>query len=183
MKKKPSAKHHYYYPHLSEVVKRNIRTLLEVRHQIESSRSLQDKFADLITGFSGSMTFVFLHMLWFVVWLVWNLGGLQSYGLLPFDPYPFGLLTMIVSLEAIFLSTFVLVSQNRMGAIADQRADLDLHVNLLAEYEVTKLLRIVDEIARHQKVAIRDPELKDLETEVRPEMLLQELHDESKLSQ
>ncbi len=166
---------HKYYPHLSEVVKRNIRTLLEVRRQLERKKSMQDRVADGITAFSGSMLFCYLHLLWFGVWVVWNTGLI---GLAPFDPYPFGFLTMIVSLEAIFLSTFVLISQNRMSQMADQRADLDLHVNLLAEYEVTKLLKIVDAMAKHAHVPIHDPEMKDLEAQVAPEELLQELERE-----
>lgn len=171
----PEPKHRHYYPHLSEVVKRNIRTLLEVRKQMERQKSMQDRFADAITAFSGSMMFLYMHVAWFVVWIAWNTGFL---GLTPFDPFPFGLLTMIVSLEAIFLSTFVLVSQNRMAAMADQRSDLDLHVNLLAEYEITKMLRIVDAIAKHLDVPIRDPEVKQLEVSIKPEELLQELEKE-----
>lgn len=166
---------HHYYPHLSEVVKRNIRTLLEVRRQMERKKSMQDRFADEMTAFFGSMTFVYVHIVWFGVWVLWNFGLL---GLPAFDPYPFGLLTMVVSLEAIFLSTFVLISQNRISAMSDQRADLDLHVNLLAEYEVTKILKILDALAKHQHVPIHDSEVKDLERTVRPEELLQELEKE-----
>lgn len=168
-------KKHHYYPHLSEVVKRNVRTLLEVRRQMEKNKSMQDRFADSITAFAGSMVFVYIHVGWFLGWILWNLGFL---GLPTFDPYPFGLLTMVVSLEAIFLATFVLISQNRMAVVADQRADLDLHVNLLAEYEVTKLLKIIDAIAAHQHIPVRDPEVKELEISVRPEDLLQEMEKE-----
>lgn len=169
------AMNHSHSPHLSEVVKRNIRTLLEVRRQMERRKSMQDRVADDVTSFCGSMTFVYLHAAWFGGWVLWNMGWL---GLPPFDPYPFGLLTMTVSLEAIFLSTFVLISQNRISAMADQRADLDLHVNLLAEYEVTKILTILDTLAKQQHHPVRDPELKDLEIDVRPEDLLQELEKE-----
>ncbi len=167
-------------PHLSAIVKRNIRTLLEMRRQMERGKNAQDRVADAITNFSGSMSFLYLHCAWFIVWIVWNTG---MFGLMPFDAFPFGLLTMIVSLEAIFLSTFVLISQNRMARAADQRADLDLHVNMLAEYEITKILRLADRIAQHEKVQVRDPELKDLEKEIRPEMLLQELEKEGRALQ
>lgn len=167
--------HHQENHHLSAVVKRNIRTLLEVRRQMERKKNMQDRFADDMTAFFGSMRFVYAHVAWFGVWIVWNFGLL---GLPVFDPYPFGLLTMMVSLEAIFLSTFVLISQNRIAAMADQRADLDLHVNLLAEYEVTKILKILDKMAKHQNIDIHDPEVKALEREVRPEELLQELEKE-----
>ena len=88
---------------------------------------------------------VYLHAVWFIVWITINLRWIP--GVKPFDPFPFGLLTMIVSLEAIFLSTFVLVSQNRMTVLADKRADLDLQINLLSEYEVTRILTLVDATA------------------------------------
>lgn len=163
------------HSHLSAIVKRNIRTLLEVRRQLERRKSMQDRFADEMTDFFGSMRFVYVHVVWFGIWIAWNLGFL---GLAPFDPYPFGLLTMVVSLEAIFLSTFVLISQNRISSISDQRADLDLHVNLLAEYEITKIVKILDALAKHHGVVLHDPEIKDLELQVRPEELLQELEKE-----
>jgi uncharacterized membrane protein len=91
----------------------------------------QDRVADTITNFAGSLRFVYLHSVWFFVWVVFNIG---LFGVaLKFDPFPFGLLTMIVSLEAIFLSTFVMVSQNRQAARADLRAKLDFETNLRAE--------------------------------------------------
>jgi uncharacterized membrane protein len=86
--------------------------------------------------------------MWFAVRILANVGW---FGIEPFDPFPFGLLTTIVSLEAIFLSTFVLVSQNRQSAIADRRAQLDLQINLLAEYEVTRLLKLQDAIQPSSK--------------------------------
>jgi uncharacterized membrane protein len=116
-------------PNLADVVERNICTLIDMRQEFERSKSLQDRAADALTALSGSMLFVYFHALWFAVWIGVNLGWL---GIKRFDPFPFGLLTMIVSLEAIFLSTFVLVSQNRMSVVADKRADLDLQINLLS---------------------------------------------------
>ena len=96
------------------MVERNIATLCEIRQQMEASRRLQDRVADRVTRWSGSMAFAGLHAAWFAGWIVVNLGLTP---LRPFDPFPFGLLTMIVSLEATFLSTFVVISQNR----ADER--------------------------------------------------------------
>jgi uncharacterized membrane protein len=102
--------------------------------------------------------------------------NLRIGGMPAFDPYPFGLLTTIVSLEAIFLSTFVLVSQNRQAAIAERRAELDLQINLLAEYEVTRILTMVDALAKQRKIKKYDGgELKDLEKDVKPEAVLEEL--------
>ncbi|MFJ8134496.1 DUF1003 domain-containing protein [Streptomyces sp. NPDC096013] len=94
-------------------------------------RGTQDRVADAITAFAGTMLFVYLHAFWFAVWIALNEGLLGRAGI--FDPYPFGLLTMIVSLEAIFLSTFVMVSQNRQAARENVRADLDFETNLRSE--------------------------------------------------
>jgi uncharacterized membrane protein len=93
----------------------------------ERRRGLQDRAADQITAFSGSMMFVYLHVLWFTAWIVLNETRWR------FDPYPFGLLTLIVSLEAIFLSTFVLFSQNREAARANVRSQIDFETNVLSE--------------------------------------------------
>ncbi|MFF7986485.1 DUF1003 domain-containing protein [Streptomyces sp. NPDC007901] len=94
-------------------------------------RGTQDRIADAITAFAGTMTFVYLHALWFTVWIVCNEGVFGEGAI--WDPYPFGLLTMIVSLEAIFLSTFVMVSQNRQAARENVRADLDFETNVRSE--------------------------------------------------
>ncbi|MFJ5302988.1 DUF1003 domain-containing protein [Streptomyces sp. NPDC088350] len=94
-------------------------------------RGTQDRVADAITAFAGTMLFVYLHALWFAVWIALNEGLLGKAGI--FDPYPYGLLTMIVSLEAIFLSTFVMVSQNRQATRENVRADLDFETNLRSE--------------------------------------------------
>ena len=115
-------------------------------------RSLEERVADRITTFAGSMRFVYLHSAWFGVWILVNLGLVAAVlgGLLaPFDPFPFGLLTMIVSLEAIFLSTFVMISQNRQAAVADHRAEMDYQVNVRAEAEICKLLTMVEALVAH----------------------------------
>jgi uncharacterized membrane protein len=91
----------------------------------------QDRTADRVTAFAGSLNFVYLHAVWFGVWIALNVGAFGA--ALVFDDFPFGLLTMIVSLEAIFLSTFVMVSQNRQAARSDIRAQLDFETNLRAE--------------------------------------------------
>jgi uncharacterized membrane protein len=94
---------------------------------IRDREQLQDRVADQITAFSGSMAFVYLHVFWFALWCIGNLIWWR------FDPFPFGLLTLIVSLEAIFLSTFVLLSQNRESARSDERAEIDFETNVLSE--------------------------------------------------
>ncbi|MBO0711969.1 MAG: DUF1003 domain-containing protein, partial [Acetobacteraceae bacterium] len=108
-------------------------------------RSGAVRAADAIAGFVGTISFVAIHLAWFTLWAVIN-GGLLAF-VRPFDPYPFHLLAMIVSLEAVLLSTFVLIKQNRMGYLSDRRAHLDLQVNLLTEHEVTRLLRLSEAIA------------------------------------
>ena len=161
------------HPALASVLEKNIRTVIAQKERVARGRSLQDRLADLITEFSGQMNFAHLHLLWFAGWIVWNLGG---FGLKPFDPYPFGLLTMIVSLEAIFLSTFVLISQNRMGEDANRRANLHLQIGLLSEHEITRALQMLEQI--QEKIGIvQEPgtDLKELEKEVRPEDVLKEI--------
>jgi uncharacterized membrane protein len=129
--------------------------------------------ADAITTFSGSMSFLYLHALWFGLWVLINTGW---FGIRLFDPFPYSLLTMIVSLEAIFLSTFVLISQNRSSAEADRRADLALHVGLLTEHEVTRALQMLDTLQERLGIA-NDPEsdLAQLEMETKPEDVLAEI--------
>jgi uncharacterized membrane protein len=161
------------HPPLSDVIERNIQNQVRLRLEAVSRRTFQERMADAITTFSGNMIFVYLHALWFGLWVLLNTGRL---GIRPFDPFPYSLLTMIVSLEAIFLSTFVLISQNRSGAEADRRADLALHVGLLTEHEVTRALQMLDAIQKRLGVA-NDPEsdLAQLETETRPEDVLAEI--------
>jgi uncharacterized membrane protein len=91
----------------------------------------QDRVADSVTTFAGSLSFVYIHTAWFAIWILINIGLLGA--ALKFDEFPFGLLTMVVSLEAIFLSTFVMVSQNRQAARSDIRSDLDFENNLRSE--------------------------------------------------
>lgn len=161
------------HPALAKVIERNIQTIDALRQQAAADRHLQDRLADAITGFSGRMAFIYLHVAWFGLWILANTGKL---GIAPFDPFPYGLLTMIVSLEAIFLSTFVLISQNRQAVETERRADLHLHIGLLAEHEVTRALHMLDLV--HQKLDIiedRDEELSELETETRPEDVLAEI--------
>jgi uncharacterized membrane protein len=101
------------------------------REVIERLRTSQDRLTDGITGFAGSMRFVYIHAAWFGAWIVINAGLFGA--ALTFDPFPYGLLTMIVSLEAIFLSTFVMISQNRQAARTDVRAELDFETNVRSE--------------------------------------------------
>lgn len=159
---------------LAQIVERNIQTLLQRRRVEEQKKRLQERVADHITVFTGSMTFVYIHLLLFGLWVITNLGWLP----LPrFDP-SFVILAMFASVEAIFLSTFVLISQNRMAALADKRADLDLQISLLAEHEVTRLLVLVTSIAEKMGIeAAHDPELNELHQDVAPEQVLDRMEE------
>jgi uncharacterized membrane protein len=161
-------------PALSKVIERNIRTIIHLRTKAARDRDLQSRIADAITSISGRMIFAYVHIVWFGGWILLNTGRL---GVRAFDPFPYGLLTMIVSLEAIFLSTFVLISQNRLGEETERRADLDLHIGLLTEHELTRVLQMLDAI--QDKLGIVDhenSELADLEMETKPEDVLAEIH-------
>ena len=161
-------------PSLSRVIERNIRTIIHLRTKAARERSLQGRIADAITSFSGRMIFAYVHIVWFGVWILLNTGKV---GVSVFDPFPYGLLTMVVSLEAIFLSTFVLISQNRLSEESERRADLDLHIGLLTEHELTRVLQMLDAV--QDKMGIVDhanSELADLEMETRPEDVLAEIH-------
>jgi uncharacterized membrane protein len=158
---------------LARIVERNIDAIDEYRREAEESRTFRDRIADGVTQFAGSIPFIYFHVAWFGIWILANLeiGGFPA-----FDPFPFGLLTTIVSLEAIFLSTFVLVSQNRQAAIAERRAELDLQFDLLAEYEVTRILKLIDGMAKEMNLEECDKEeIRELKKDVKPEAVLQEL--------
>jgi uncharacterized membrane protein len=155
-----------------KLVRRNINALLERNKQSERERTWQDRIADTITAFTGSMLFVFIHLALFGIWIIWNLGWL---GLKPFDE-SFVVLAMFASVEAIFLSTFVLISQNRSNEEADKRAELNLQVNLLAEHEITRLIQLTSAIARKLDIPESyDEEIEVLAKDVRPEQVLDTL--------
>ena len=125
-----------------------------VNVEMEEKLSVLQRISDWVAWFSGSLHFLLLHAAWFIVWVGWNM-------LLPearqFDPFPFGLLTMIVSLEAIFLSCIVLISQNRQVAKDKIRNDIEYDINVKAELEVTHLHEKIDHI--HEQMATKFAEL------------------------
>ena len=155
---------------LNSALLRNIEVLTERRRAEAAQAGLQERIADKITGFTGSMAFVYLHLIGFGFWITANLGWIP--GVPQWDP-SFVVLAMEASVEAIFLSTFVLISQNRMMTAADRRADLDLQINLLTEHEVTKLAGMVRAIAEKLDVAeAEDDEVREIERDVAPEAVL-----------
>jgi uncharacterized membrane protein len=123
-----------------------VRVSRNVNEEIEERLTVVQRIADWLAAFSGSMNFLFLHAIWFGLWILLNVGVVNVRGLSGFDPFPFGLLTMIVSLEAIFLATFVLISQNRQVEKDKVRSDIEYDVNIKAEMEVTELHHKIDHI-------------------------------------
>ena len=160
---------------MGSVLERNIRALEQRRAREAARASFEERLASAITRFTGSMRFVYLHLAIFGSWIVANLGAIP--GVAQFDP-SFVVLAMVASVEAIFLSTFVLISQNRMAALADKRAELDLQISLLAEHEVTKLVALVSAIADRLEVETEvDEEVPELKQDVAPEVVLDEIEE------
>lgn len=158
----------------SESTRKNIETVVRLEQEAVKQRSLGERISDAFTRFMGSMTFVVLHLVLFAVWFVVNLGWTP---LRPFDPFPFGILTLIVSAEGVLLAIFVLVSQNRMSRQANQRAHLNLQISLLAEQETTKLLQKIQSVLNHLGVeqTAQDQDVQRLSQETHVETLVSEL--------
>jgi uncharacterized membrane protein len=112
-----------------------------IKKEIESKKTITDKISDAITDFCGSMNFIYIHIVWFSAWLIYNLTVTD-----PFDPFPFGLLTLIVSLEAILLATFILISQNRQSEVQDQRSELDYQIDMKSEKNTAEILTLLAKI-------------------------------------
>ncbi|MDB5178535.1 MAG: hypothetical protein JWN01_478 [Patescibacteria group bacterium] len=128
--------------------------LINPNSYIRQFRDFEDKLSDGITAFAGNIKFVYFHTLWFGLWIAANLGLLGASYM--FDKFPFGLLTMVVSLEAIFLSTFVMISQNRSAEKAEIRAQLDYETDLQAEKEIAVIMKTLIRLAEKQGVDITD---------------------------
>lgn len=155
------------------VLDRNISALRAKKKREDDAASLQDRIAEIVTRFSGSMTFVAIHVVVVAAWVLVNVGVLPV--IEPFDP-SFVILATCASVEAIFLSTFVLISQNKAAAAADRRAELDLQTSLLAEHEITRLLELTVAIAQRMGIQdARDPSLDELKQHVAPEKVLDRL--------
>jgi len=162
------------------VLRRNIAEMRERREAAVRGAGASERLSQAITDFAGSMPFVVLHLLAFGGWILINAFGPES---LQFDPTLVGL-AMAASVEAIFLSTFILISQNRSSAEERRRAELDLQINLLAEHEVTRLIDLVTRIAERLDIPASDPDLDELRRDVAPGAVLDTLaeHDEASAS-
>jgi len=154
-------KNHHKLGHLSPIVHKKLlderrERISSFKAKMDQRRTMTDKLADLLTTSFGTVWFFALNTMWFGLWMLINIGTIP--GIAVFDPFPYGLLTMIVSLEAIFLSIIVLISQNRAARIADLREEIDLQINVKAEQEITKLLIILDRIHDHLGLPADDDE-------------------------
>jgi len=155
-----------------DLTRGNVESMRQVEAQAMARRSRADRMAAFVARFCGSMTFVWLHALLFALWLALNAWP----GLRHFDPYPFTFLTLVVSLEAIFLSAFILISQNYELRISDRRNQLDLQINLLTEQENTKMLQLLEKIAEKVGVDVAaDAELRFLKQVTHPEKLIAQI--------
>lgn len=163
----------------SDIIRKNIAAITGMQRREDATLPAQEKVAGWITAFSGSMVFVYIHTVWFGLWILLNVGFIQIPYLSQFDPYPFGLLTLVVSLEAIFLSTFVLIAQNRLARLSERRSELDLHINLLAEQKAAKVLELLDQVVcqldqTSSKFNLKpDTEVTALEISPQPEEVLE----------
>jgi uncharacterized membrane protein len=162
-------------PALSPVLARNIDAIVQRRKRDARAASLEERMAAAISTFAGSMPFVYIHLAVFGGWILINTGVLPV--VQPWDP-SLVILAMAASVEAIFLSTFVLINQNRMAAEDNNRADLDLQINLLNEHETTRLITMVEAVARHLGVQTEaDKEIAELKRDVAPEAVLDKIED------
>jgi uncharacterized membrane protein len=151
----------------------NIKKIADLEKNALASRSVSARIGDSIATQAGKMWFIFLHAVWFGAWIWFNARGKSG-----FDPAPFPLLNSILSLEAIFLSLFILMSQNRSASQADQRNHLELQINLLAEEENTKMLEMLQALCAYHKLNIsNDPEVKAMTKKTEIHEVLSELND------
>jgi uncharacterized membrane protein len=159
---------------METATQQNIQEIARIEKEALHRRSAGERLGDLVATQAGRMWFILLHTLWFILWIGWNTRwGPRTGG---FDPFPFALLTLISSLESIFLSLFILMSQNRSAQQADQRSHLDLQINLLSEYENTKMLKMLQALCSHHGLpASDDAEISDLAARTKPHEVLQEL--------
>ena len=157
---------------VEELTQQNIETIVKLEAAAKENLHTSERIAEVVAKFCGSMTFVWVHVIWFGIWVLVNSLPVIEH----FDPFPFTFLTLVVSLEAIFLSTFILISQNQETRISERRNNLDLQINLLTEQENTKMLQILERIAEKVGAVIDDdPSVSVLEQATRPEKLVEQI--------
>jgi uncharacterized membrane protein len=168
----PKAGGHRQPLSVEELTQRNVETVLKLEEAAREQRTRTDRIAEVIAGFCGSMTFVWVHVIWFGGWVIFNLLP----GVKHIDPFPFTFLTLVVSLEAIFLSTFILISQNHDSRVSERRNHLDLQINLLSEQENTQMLKLLQQIAVKVGADVaHDSHVRVLEQPTKPETLVEQI--------
>lgn len=162
---------------MQSVLQQNIQALVDHRRQQEEHQGVQVRIAGIISRFAGSMPFVYLHLAILVAWILANLGLIPAVP--AWDP-TFVILAMVASVEAIFLSTFVLINQNRMAEHSERRAELDLQISLLNEHETTRLIEMVAALTERLNVSTpADQELPQLAENVDPRQVMTEIQQAS----
>lgn len=157
---------------VDQLTQRNIEAVRQLEEAAKEERTASDKVAEAIANFCGSMTFVWVHVVWFGIWILINVMPRLPH----IDPFPFTFLTLVVSLEAIFLSTFILISQNHDTRISERRNHLDLQINLLSEQENTQMLMMLRAIAEKVGVNLsRDDQVRAMSEETKPQQLVQQI--------
>jgi uncharacterized membrane protein len=157
---------------VDQLTQQNVEAILKLEEAAKNQRTRSELVAEGIARFCGSMRFVWVHVIWFSAWVLINLVP----GVKHIDPFPFTFLTLVVSLEAIFLSTFILISQNHDTQISERRNHLDLQINLLSEQENTKMIRMLQAIADKVGADVgHDSHLEQLSQETQPEKLVEQI--------
>ncbi len=157
---------------VDQLTERNVTVIRELEEAAKEERTRTDRFAEAIANFCGSMTFVWVHVVWFGIWILINVIPRLPH----IDPFPFTFLTLVVSLEAIFLSTFILISQNHDSRISERRNHLDLQINLLSEQENTQMLVMLRAIAEKVGADLgRDDQVEALSEETKPQRLVKQI--------
>ena len=157
---------------VDQLTQRNIEAVRQLEEAAKEERTASDRVAEVIAKFCGSMTFVWVHVAWFGIWVLINVMP----GLPHIDPFPFTFLTLVVSLEAIFLSTFILISQNHDTKISERRNHLDLQINLLSEQENTQMLTMLRAIAEKVGADLsQDEQVRAMSEETKPQQLVKQI--------
>ena len=157
---------------VQELLRANVDSIHRLDVKALQPQSLTDRLAARIERFAGSPRFIWIHVVWFAVWIIANTVAPIRH----FDPFPFTFLTLVVSLEAIFLAAFILMSQNVSTSLSERRNQLDLQINLLTEQENTKMLKMLVRIAKHLGIRdCEDPDVRILEETTRPEHLARQI--------
>ncbi len=150
----------------------NILKIAEIEREQKADRTIGERVAEYVAAFCGSMIFVYVHIVWFGTWIIIN--SLTNF---TFDPFPYTFLTLVVSLEAIFLSTFILISQNQETQLTERRNHLDLQINMLAEEESTKTLELLQKIAHKVGVDLDEQGTEELLKPTDPGKLVKKIMD------